>query len=371
MDKFGEIKNRFGFGCMRLPARAGFIDLKQFTRMTDEFIAAGFNYFDTARGYMLGRSEGCVRKALTSRYPREAYVLTDKLSSHCFKKEADIPRTLEAQLKECGVEYFDFYLMHAQNGKLYKKYTELKAYEWAARFKREGRVKHVGLSFHDKAEVLDRILCEHPEIEAVQIQFNYLDYFDPEIESRKCYDICIKHAKPVIVMEPVKGGTLARLPERAAKIFAELGTETSPAGYALRFAANFEGVFMILSGMSDLNMLRENVKLMSEPERLTDRELEAIARVRDVLSKTGDISCTACGYCVEGCPSRIQIPDLLACMRAKKVFLDENAAEGYDAYTANGGRAKDCIGCGACENACPQHLEIRKLLKEVSSLFEN
>lgn len=369
MEKFGEIKKRFGFGCMRLPTKAGLIDLKQFSRMTDRFLEAGFNYFDTARGYMLGRSEGAVRKALTSRYPREAFVLTDKLSAHCFKKASDIPKTLEAQLKDCGVDYFDFYLMHAQDRKLYKKYTELEAYEYASRFKREGKVKHVGISFHDNAELLDRILNEHPEIEIVQIQFNYVDYYDESVESLKCYEVCLKHDKPVIVMEPVKGGLLARLPEDAAAVFSALG-KASPASYALRFAAGFENVAMILSGMSDERMLEENVKLMSDPEPLSEREAEAVARVREILRKKGDIACTACRYCLEGCPEHIPIPDLFACLNAKRSLGDKGASYYYAIHTAEGGKAKDCIRCGACEKVCPQHLEIRKLLKEVSKVFD-
>ena len=369
MEKFDGIKKRFGFGCMRLPTRAGLMDIKQFSRMTDRFLEAGFNYFDTARGYMLGRSEGAVRKALTSRYPRDAFVLTDKLSSHCFKKESDIPKILEAQLKDCGVDYFDFYLMHAQDRKLYKKYTELNAYEQAARFKREGKVKHVGLSFHDNAEILDKILTEHPEIEIVQIQFNYLDYFDESVESKKCYDVCMKHDKPVIVMEPVKGGLLAKLPEDAAEVFAALG-DASPASYALRFAAGFEGVRMILSGMSDEKMLEENIGTMSDPKPLSDREAEALARVGEILRGKGDIACTACRYCLEGCPKHIPIPDLFACLNAKRSLGDKGADCYYAIHTAEGGRAKECLGCGACEKVCPQHLEIRKLLKEVSKAFD-
>lgn len=369
MNKFPEIKKNFGFGCMRLPMKRGRIDIETFSKMTDAFIEAGFNYFDTAKGYMDGKSEGALKKALTSRYPRDKFVLTDKLSTQCFKKESDIPALFEAQLRDCGVDYFDFYLMHAQDKSIYEKYTETHAYEWAARFKREGKVKHIGISFHDKADVLDRILTEHPEIEVVQIQFNYIDFDDPAVESGKCYEVCRKHSKPVIVMEPVKGGSLAKVPEKAAKLFAAAG-DASPASYAIRFAAGFEGVEMVLSGMSDMAMMLDNISYMRDFRALDEKEREVVEKAKEIIKGLHTIPCTACRYCTAHCPKKISIPDLFACMNAKTAFHDWNSNYYYNLHTMSGGKAGDCIGCGACERICPQHLEIRKLLKQVSKTFD-
>lgn len=234
MNKFfGEIKKNFGFGCMRLPMSNGEVDCNEFCGMIDAFIENGFNYFDTAHGYLDGKSEKAIHTCLTSRYPREKYILTNKLSSHHFLKREEIRPLFESQLEACGVDYFDFYLMHAQDAKVYEKYKKLGAYEEALELKREGKIKHFGLSFHDKAYVLDKILTEYPEVEVVQIQFNYVDYEDASVEGRKCYEVCEKHGKPVIVMEPVKGGNLVNLPDDADRILRELDGGSN-ASYAIR-----------------------------------------------------------------------------------------------------------------------------------------
>lgn len=214
-----KVKKNFGFGCMRLPMKDGEVDTAEMNRMVDAFMDAGFNYFDTAHVYLQGKSETALRTCLTSRYPRESYVLTDKLTANLFKCEADIRPVFESQLAACGVEYFDFYLMHAQGAENYSHFQKCRAYETAFALKAEGKVRHVGISFHDRPEVLEQILADHPDIEAVQIQFNYQDYNDSEIQSRRCYEVCVAHNKPVIVMEPVKGGNLMRLPEDVAKEF--------------------------------------------------------------------------------------------------------------------------------------------------------
>lgn len=253
---FSEVKKNFGFGCMRLPMKNGEVDYDEFSKMVDTFIENGFNYFDTAHGYVDGKSETALRECLTSRYPRDAYILTDKLSTHHFTKQEEIAPLFESQLEACGVEYFDFYLMHAQDANIYAKYKKLHAYETALEFKKKGKIKHFGISFHDKAAVLDQILTEYPQIEVVQIQFNYVDYEDASVESRKCYEACEKHNKPVIVMEPVKGGSLVSLPENAKQIFDNLHGG-SPASYAIRFAASFPNIMMVLSGMGNMEKNEE------------------------------------------------------------------------------------------------------------------
>ena len=265
---FPEVKKYFGFGCMRLPMNGDAVDLPQFQEMVDRFLESGFNYFDTAHGYLNGLSELALAEGLTSRYPRDRYILTDKLTEPYFNTQEDIRPFFEQQLKWCGVDYFDFYLMHAHGSTNYEKFQRCHAYETAFELKKEGKIRHVGISFHDKPDFLDRILTDHPEIEIVQIQFNYLDYEDDSVESRKVYEVCRKHHKPVIVMEPVKGGTLANLPEGPQKIFDDLnekkGTHDSSASYAVRFAAGFEGIRMVLSGMSTREQMEDNISYMKD-----------------------------------------------------------------------------------------------------------
>ena len=258
MKQFFNVQKKLGFGCMRLPMRDGEVDIEEMKKMVDLFLERGFNYFDTAHGYVGGRSETALKETLTSRYPRESYLLADKLSTHFFNKAEEIRPLFESQLQACGVDYFDFYLMHAQDANIYAKYQRLGAYEIAYGFKAEGKIKHFGISFHDRAEVLEKILSEHPEIEVVQIQFNYADYEDQSVESRKVYEVCEKYDKAVVVMEPIKGGSLLNLPETAQKIYDDLGTGMSNASYAIRFAAGFENIMTVLSGMSSLANMEDN-----------------------------------------------------------------------------------------------------------------
>ena len=268
---FPEIHGNFGFGCMRLPMNGDSIDYEEFCRMADAFVAAGFNYFDTAHGYHGGKSEPAVRECVSKRFDRSSFLLTNKLTEPFFKTQEDIRPLLEQQLELCGVDYFDFYLMHAQNGAVYEKFKERKAYETSYAFKEEGLIRHFGISFHDRPEVLDMILTEHPEIEVVQIQFNYIDYEDSYVQSRRVYEVCEKHGKPVIVMEPVKGGSLVKLPEEADRIFRDLGGGSS-ASYAIRFAAGFPNMAVTLSGMSDLGQMEDNISYMKDFRPLSENE---------------------------------------------------------------------------------------------------
>ena len=292
MDK---VKKNFGFGCMRLPMNGEEVDLEQTKKMVDTFIEQGFNYFDTAHGYIQGKSEKALKECLTSRYPRDKYILTDKLTANFFKKEEDIRPLFESQLEICGVDYFDFYLMHAQGAGNYAHFKECHAYETAFELKKEGKVRHVGISFHDKPEVLEQILTEYPEVEVVQIQFNYVDYDDPAVQSRACYEVCRKHNKPVIVMEPVKGGNLVNLPEDAKAVLDEL-YGGSPASYAIRFAAGFPGMMMVLSGMSSMEQMNDNLSYMKDFQPLNEAELAAVKKVQEIFKSKNLIPCTACRY---------------------------------------------------------------------------
>lgn len=367
---FENVHKNFGFGCMRLPMKGGEVDYDEFIKMVDTFLKNGFNYFDTAHGYLDGQSEIALSECLVKRYPREKFILTNKLTDCYFNTEADVRPFFESQLKACGVDYFDFYLMHAQGKGNFQHFKRCRAYEQALQFKAEGKIKHFGISFHDTAEVLEQILSEYPEIEVVQIQFNYVDYDDPAVQSKKCYDVCRKYNKPMIVMEPVRGGNLANLPAEAKKYLDELGT-ASAASYAIRFAAGFEGIFMVLSGMSDLKQMNDNLSYMKDFQPLGSRELEAVQNVCRVFRGMNLIPCTSCRYCTAGCPKKISIPDLFACMNNKTIYRDGNADHYYHhVYTKSGGKASSCIGCGKCERACPQHLPIRALLKDVAKQFE-
>ena len=367
---FTDIKKNFGFGCMRLPMLNDEVDQTQMCAMVDTFIENGFNYFDTAHGYLGGKSETALRECLTSRYPRDKYILTDKLTNFFFKKQEDIRPFFEQQLVACGVDYFDFYLMHAQNAETFAFFKSCKAYETALELKSEGKFRHFGISFHDTADVLEQILIEYPQIEVVQIQFNYVDYDDPAVQSRKCYEVCKKYGKPVIVMEPVKGGNLANLPDDAKAVLDAL-QGGSPASYALRFAAGFDGIMMVISGMSDMEQMNDNINAMKDYKPLDEIELDAIDKVKKVFNSKNLIPCTSCRYCTAGCPKEILIPDLFACLNAKKVFNNWNTDYYYNnVYTTRNGKASDCIKCGKCEHACPQHLSIRELLVDVAKEFD-
>ncbi|MBP5255223.1 MAG: aldo/keto reductase [Lachnospiraceae bacterium] len=370
---FPEIRGNFGFGCMRLPMKDDAVDYDEFIRMADAFTEAGFNYFDTAHGYIGGRSETAIRDCVSARYDRSRFLLTNKLTDPFFKSREEIRPLFESQLAACGVDYFDFYLMHAQDRNNYEKYRACRAYETCYALKEEGLIRHFGLSFHDKAEVLDRILTEHPEVEIVQIQFNYVDYEDASVESRKVYEVCEKHGKPVIVMEPVKGGSLVNLPEEADRVFRELGGGSN-ASYAIRFAASFPQMAMVLSGMSSLAQMQDNLAAMKDFRPLDDAEMAAIGKVRGIFRNLNLVPCTSCRYCIEEnvCPMAIRIPDLFAALNAFETFRTWNAKFYYNkVITGSGhGKASECLQCGCCEQVCPQHLPIRELLRQVAEKME-
>ncbi len=375
---FEEIHKKLGFGCMRLPMKGEEVDHEEFCRMVDHFMAEGFNYFDTAHGYINGKSETAIREGLVKRYPRDSFLLTDKLTDTFFETEEEIRPFFEKQLEWCGVEYFDFYLMHAQNADHYRKFRRCHAYEQALALKEEGKVRHVGISFHDKPEVLEQILKDYPWIEIVQIQLNYLDFEDLSVEARRVYEVCEKHDKPVIVMEPVKGGSLAVLPEKAQKILEDLQEEEgkvpmSNASYAIRYAAGFPKVVSVLSGMSSLSQMKDNVSYMKDFVPLNEKERKAVEEVTKVFDEKDMIPCTGCRYCVEEnhCPKDIRIPDLFASYNSKAIFGGWNALFYYrEVISANSGKASDCIQCGKCEKVCPQHLPIREYLKETAQIME-
>ena len=358
---FPEIKKNFGFGCMRMKNEDGKIDYDEFRKMIDVFLENGFNYFDTARIYFNGQSEIALRECLTSRYPRDAFVLTDKLSYNYFNCKEDIEPCLDAQLADCGVEYFDFYLMHAQSARTYEHYKKNSAYEEAFRLKSAGKIRHVGLSFHDTADVLDMILTENPGIEVVQLQFNYVDYEDDRVQSRMCYEVCVKHGKPVMVMEPVKGGQLVNMSAPMGKIIDDL-QGGSRASYALRFVASFPNVIMILSGMGSMEMMLDNLNTMKESRPLNENEMAALQKAAAIYWGAEQIPCTGCRYCVDGCPKQIPIPDLFAAANAAK-----NTGAEANFNSLPGGKASECVHCGKCEKSCPQCLPIRSLLSRLDA----
>ncbi len=373
---FPEIKGLMGFGSLRLPLiESGVVDIEETKKMVDLFLENGFNYFDTSHNYIGGASEKAIKTCLTDRYPRDRYILGNKLSRAYFNCKEDIRPLFESQLEICGVDYFDFYLMHSQNRQRYQKYKSQGAYDTALELLEEGKIRHFGISFHDKADVLEQILNDYPQIEVVQIQFNYLDYESASTESKKVYELCRKYNKPVFIMEPLRGGNLVNhLPEEAKAEFDKLGDPTqSPATYALRFPGAFEGVETILTGASSPEQIAENISVMKDFQPLTDKELETVWKVRDLFKAQDMIQCTACRYCQDVCPKNILIPDIFACLNNETAFTSWKwSTEVYyhEVLTLNGNKASDCIGCGQCESNCPQDLPIRDLLKTAVAEFE-
>ena len=351
---FPEIQKNLGFGFMRLPRTGDVIDLEQTCHLVDLFLEAGFNYFDTAHPYFQGKSEEAIRHCLANRYPRDRFVLANKLSDPYFNTAEEVRPLFQLQLELCGVEYFDFYLMHAMNLERHEKFMKLGVYDIVRQLKAEGKVRHMGFSFHDSPETLEKMLNDCPDMEFVQLQINYVDWEDPRIASRKCYEICQKHGKPVFVMEPVKGGSLVNLPKEALDQLS-----ASPASYAIRYAASLPGVAVVLSGMSDEAQVLDNTGYMADFAPLTAQERILIDDIRTLYQAQHKIPCTACSYCTDGCPAGIPIPDIFAQINGSR------SKEPVPADPAIVAKAADCLNCGQCQQVCPQHLQIPKLLEEI------
>lgn len=364
---------KLGFGCMRLPVLDGdtnAIDDETFCKMIDAYLEQGFKYFDTAYPYHNGNSEAAINRCLVKRYDREHFFLADKMPVWCVKEYADYGKIFATQLERCGVEYFDFYLLHAMGKDRVEETEKLGGFDFVQKMKEEGKIRHIGFSFHDTADVLDEILSRHPEMEFVQLQINYYDWESDSVQSKKCYETAKKHGVPVIVMEPVRGGTLANMVGEAAAKLRSLDEEASFASYAIRFAASLDQVMLVLSGMSDEAQVADNTSYMKDFVPLTKAEEKAVWDAVSELKKLPTIPCTKCSYCVEGCPKKIKIPALFEDYNLSVQFGLTDAIKGsYKWHTSESGKAEDCIRCGKCEAQCPQHLHIRDLLTEVAKTF--
>ena len=364
---------KLGFGLMRLPEKDGAIDLAEVCQMADAYLAAGLNYFDTAYVYHGGNSEKIVKEALVKRHPRDSFMVATKLPAWCMKQEADRDRIFNEQLERCGVDYFDFYLLHSvEDGGNGGTYERLDCYNWALQKKSEGKIRHFGFSFHGSPEYLERTLDAHPEVEFVQIQLNYADWENPVVRSGRLYEILRGRGIPMIIMEPVKGGTLAKLtPELEAK-YRAVRPESSIASWALRFVASLPGVMTVLSGMSTPEQMADNIATFTHFEPMTDAERAVVDEVRAIMLNVEQIGCTACRYCTDGCPMNIAIPDVFRAVNTMKLYNEEFRPKSfYGGLIAQGhGRAADCVACGQCEGVCPQHLPIIELLKDASARLD-
>ncbi len=362
---------KLGFGLMRLPEKDGVIDHEHVCRMVDKYMEAGMNYFDTAYVYHGGKSEVAAREALVKRYPREDFMVATKLPAWEIKKEEDIERIFSEQLERLGVDYFDFYLLHSiEEGNNYDVYVKYDCFKWGLQKKAEGKIKHFGFSFHGSPELLTEILDNHPEVEFVQIQLNYLDRTNPVVRSQELYDILHERNIPIIVMEPVRGGALASMAPEIEDIFKKKRPESSVASWALRFVGSLPGVMTILSGMSNEEQMNDNIGTFANFEPLSEEEFAIVNQVTDEILRIPQIGCTACKYCCDGCPMKISIPDVFRTINTLRRYPDDWRSKNfYSGLIQRSGKASDCVGCGQCERVCPQHLPIIDLMKEASEIL--
>ncbi|MBD5135927.1 MAG: 4Fe-4S dicluster domain-containing protein [Lachnospiraceae bacterium] len=371
---FGEATPKLGFGLMRLPKKAtGKIDLEQTKKMVDMFMDAGLNYFDTAYVYDGGDSERAAKEALVDRYPRESYTLATKLCAWMGAyNENTAKQQFYTSLERTGAGYFDYYLLHALQEGNYKKYDEYHIWDFVKEQKEKGLIKHWGFSFHATPDILDEILTSHPDTEFVQLQLNYADWENPDVTARENYEVARKHGKSIIVMEPVKGGALANPPETVRKIFKEVNPDVSYASWAIRYAASLEGIITVLSGMSNVAQMEDNLSYMKDFKLLNRQEQTAVRKAQEAINGIKSIPCTACHYCTTGCPKKIPIPEIFEARNKQLIWgqLEEGKAA-YEQATADAGTASNCIACGQCERACPQQIKVIERLKDCADSLEN
>ena len=365
---------KLGFGLMRLPyaekSDYEHIDFEKTREMIDAYMAEGFSYFDTAWVYHGGFSEIVFGELVAKRYPREKFQVTSKMPLWGMKEKSKLQETFDKQLEKCNVDYFDYYFLHALNKDVVKTAESLGAFEWMQEMKKAGKIKHPGFSFHDSAEVLEQILTAHPEVELVQLQINYIDWESEGVQSRKCFEVCKKHGVLVSIMEPVRGGSLANIGDDAKKIFTDFNPKASVASWAIRYCASLDNILVVLSGMSNMGQLKDNMSYMKDFVPLSADERKCIEKATDVIKSTIVIPCTGCRYCTDGCPKKINIPRYFELVNEAERYGVGLYKWHYNETMKNGGKPADCIGCKACEKHCPQKLKITELLKTVQKTFE-